>query len=79
VLSSGTARAIILGDAISCPLQMENAELEAVADVDRQAGIATREIILRELEGSDVLVGGPHFPGLRFGRVMAAEGRRYWS
>jgi glyoxylase-like metal-dependent hydrolase (beta-lactamase superfamily II) len=79
VLSSGTARAIILGDAISCPLQMENAELEAVADVDRQAGIATREAILRELEGSDVPVGGPHFPGLRFGRVMAAEGRRYWS
>jgi len=79
VLASGGERAMILGDAISCPVQIEAPELEALADVDRQLGIATRDRILRELEGSDTLVGGPHFPGLAFGRVVAGNGRRTWS
>jgi hypothetical protein len=79
VLSSGEQRAMILGDAISCPLQIAAPELEAAADVDKQLGIETRELVLRELEGSDTLVGGPHFPGLEFGRVLTGRGRRYWS
>jgi glyoxylase-like metal-dependent hydrolase (beta-lactamase superfamily II) len=79
VLSSGEQRAMILGDAISCPLQIEAPQFEALADVDRQMGIATRERVLRELEGSDTLVGGPHFPGLEFGRVLVGNGKRYWS
>jgi glyoxylase-like metal-dependent hydrolase (beta-lactamase superfamily II) len=78
VLSSGDSRAIILGDIISCPLQILNSELEVVFDTDPQLGIQTRERILRELDG-DMLVGGPHFPGLRFGRVLLAQGKRYWS
>jgi glyoxylase-like metal-dependent hydrolase (beta-lactamase superfamily II) len=79
VLSSGEERAMILGDAISCPVQIEAPEFEALADVDRKMGIATRERVLRELEGSDTLVGGPHFPGLEFGRVLMGNGKRYWS
>jgi hypothetical protein len=70
---------MILGDAISCPVQVEAPQLEALADVDRGLGIATRERILRELEGSDTLVGGPHFPGLEFGRVLVGKGKRYWA
>ena len=79
VLSSGAERAMILGDAISCPVQIEAPELEALADVDREMGIATRDRVLRELEGTDTLVGGPHFPGLQFGRVVVGNGKRYWS
>jgi glyoxylase-like metal-dependent hydrolase (beta-lactamase superfamily II) len=79
VLSSGAERAMILGDAISCPVQIEAPELEALADVDREMGIATRDRVLRELEGTDTLVGGPHFPGLEFGRVVVGNGKRYWS
>jgi glyoxylase-like metal-dependent hydrolase (beta-lactamase superfamily II) len=79
VLSSGEQRALILGDAISCPIQIAEPEFEAMADADRELGIATRERILRELEGSDTLVGGPHFPGLEFGRVLVGSGKRYWS
>ncbi|HEY3697316.1 MBL fold metallo-hydrolase [Phenylobacterium sp.] len=78
VLSSGGQRAMILGDIISCPLQIEAPEREALADMDKQLSIATRDRILRELDG-ETLVGGPHFPGLRFGRVLMGEGRRYWS
>jgi glyoxylase-like metal-dependent hydrolase (beta-lactamase superfamily II) len=79
VLSSGEQRAMILGDAISCPLQVTLPELEAAADVDKELGIATRERVLRELEGTDTLVGGPHFPGLEFGRVLRGEGKRYFA
>lgn len=79
VLSSGEQRAMILGDAISCPLQIALPELEAAADVDKQLGIATRELVLRELEGTDTLVGGPHFPGLEFGRVLVGSGKRYFA
>ena len=79
VLSSGEERAMILGDAISCPLQIALPELEAAADVDKDLGIATRERVLRELAGTDTLVGGPHFPGLEFGRVLTGNGKRYFS
>ena len=78
VVSSGDHRALFLGDAISCPLQIEAPELAALADMDRAQGIVTRERILREI-GADDLVGGPHFPGLRFGRVLTGQANRYWS
>jgi glyoxylase-like metal-dependent hydrolase (beta-lactamase superfamily II) len=78
VLSSGEQRAMIFGDIITCPLQIELPEGEAMADMDKQLAAATRERILRELDG-ETLVGGPHFPGLRFGRVLMGQGRRYWS
>ena len=51
---------------------------EVVFDTDPKLAVKTRERIMRELDG-DTLVGGPHFPGLRFGRVLLAEGKRYWS
>jgi glyoxylase-like metal-dependent hydrolase (beta-lactamase superfamily II) len=78
VISSGEQRAMIFGDIITCPLQIEAPEGEAMADMDKQLAIRTRERILRELDG-ETLVGGPHFPGLRFGRVLMGQGRRYWS
>lgn len=78
ILSSGDQRAIILGDIISCPMQIRNPEIEIIFDTDPALAVRTRERIMRELDG-DTLVGGPHFPGLKFGRVLLAEGKRYWS
>ena len=78
VVSSGDERALFLGDAMACPLQMQAHELEALADFDRELGITTRERIMAELDDRD-LVGGPHFPGVRFGRMVVAEGgNKYW-
>ncbi len=79
VISSGTDRAIMLGDAISCPLQLQNPEFEIAADADPKLAIRTRDRIFREIEGTNTMVGGPHFPELRLGRVLMGEGRRYWS
>lgn len=79
VLSSGEARAFILGDAISCPVQLEMPEWSGMGDVDPKLARRTQEAVAKEAEGSGALVGAAHFPGLTFGRILQGEGRRYWQ
>ena len=79
VLSSGEERAVLLGDAVECPLQLEEPDFSVISDVDPALAARTREALWRELEGSDTLVTAAHFPGLELGRVMRGAGRRYFS
>lgn len=79
VISSGVERALLLGDAISCPVQLEESEWYSMADVDPDLAKATREALWRETEGTDTLVGAAHFPNLEFGRVLRGEGKRYFG
>lgn len=79
VLSSGDARAFILGDGISCPVQLEQPEWSGVGDIDPQLARRNQEALAKEIEGTGTLVGASHFPGLTFGRVLTGEGRRYWQ
>jgi glyoxylase-like metal-dependent hydrolase (beta-lactamase superfamily II) len=79
VLSSGTERAFILGDAISCPAQLEEPEWSGLGDMDKELARKTQEAVAREAEASGALLATAHFPGLAFGRVLRGEGRRYWQ
>ena len=79
ILSSGSERAFVLGDAISCPAQLEETEWSGLGDMDGKLARRSQEAVLREAEGSGALLGTSHFPGLTFGRVLRGEGRRYWS
>ncbi len=79
VISSGDARAMLLGDAVECPLQLEEPDFYAMSDVDPKLSARTREALCRELEGSDTVVTGAHFPGLEFGRVLAGTGAHYFA
>jgi len=79
VVSSGGSRAVLLGDAVECPLQLEEPDFYALSDVDPALAARTREALWRELEGTDVAVSAAHFPGLQFGRVLAGTGRRLFS
>ncbi|HZN13281.1 MAG TPA: MBL fold metallo-hydrolase [Acidimicrobiales bacterium] len=79
VLSSGDARAVLLGDAVTCPVQLEEPDWGAMSDVDPELAARSREALYRELEGTDTLTVGAHFPGLEFGRVMVGQGKRYFS
>jgi glyoxylase-like metal-dependent hydrolase (beta-lactamase superfamily II) len=79
VISSGTERAIILGDVVHCPVQLEEQEWGCVFDVDSALARSTREKLLAELEGSGTVVAGGHFTDFSFGRVMRGEGRRLWT
>ncbi len=79
VISDGTERALLLGDAITCPLQLTETDWGAISDVDPVLARRTRQRIWDELEGSDAAAVGAHFPGLSFGRMMRANGKRWWS
>jgi len=79
VVSDGTERALLLGDVVHCPVELLEDEWTMLMDVDPALARRTREALARELEGRDVPVAAAHFPGLRFGRLLAGTGRRRWS
>jgi glyoxylase-like metal-dependent hydrolase (beta-lactamase superfamily II) len=78
VLSSGDKRALLLGDVVHCAVELLDDEWAGVADVDPAMAQQARNALARELEGTDVPVAAAHFPGLKFGRVLAGQGRRQW-
>jgi glyoxylase-like metal-dependent hydrolase (beta-lactamase superfamily II) len=78
VLSSGRERALLLGDAVTCPVQLDEPSWHSIGDVDPALAHRTRERLWRELEDPGTVGVGSHFPELRFGRVLAGEGR-HWS
>lgn len=78
VLSSGTDRALLLGDVVHCPVELLDDEWGSIGDVDPELARRTRTALARELEGTDVPVAAAHFPGLRFGRLLTGAGRRRW-
>jgi glyoxylase-like metal-dependent hydrolase (beta-lactamase superfamily II) len=79
VLSSGTERAFVLGDAISCPVQLTETEWSGMGDMDKDLARRSQEVVVKEAEASGALLTAAHFPGLTFGRVLKGEGKRYWD
>jgi hypothetical protein len=61
------------------PAATERARLYILADVDPALARRTREAVWRELEGTNDLLGAAHFPELRFGRVLAGVGKRWFA
>jgi len=78
VVSSGKERAILLGDAVHCPVELLEDEWEFIADVDPALARRTREVLAREIEGSGIPASAAHFPDMRFGRLLPAAGGRSW-
>jgi glyoxylase-like metal-dependent hydrolase (beta-lactamase superfamily II) len=78
VLSAGSERAMLLGDVVHCAVELLDSEWEGIGDVDPVLAQRTKENLAREIEGTEVKVAAAHFPGLRFGRLLYAEGRRSW-
>jgi glyoxylase-like metal-dependent hydrolase (beta-lactamase superfamily II) len=78
VISSGTERALLLGDVVHCAVELLDEEWAGFGDVDPEQAMRTRAALIREIEGTDVPVAAAHFPGLRFGRLLRGEGRRLW-
>jgi glyoxylase-like metal-dependent hydrolase (beta-lactamase superfamily II) len=78
VLSSGTSRAMVLGDAVHCAVELLDDDWTRISDIDPELALRTRIALARELEGADIVVAGAHFPGLQMGRVLPGEGVRRW-
>jgi glyoxylase-like metal-dependent hydrolase (beta-lactamase superfamily II) len=79
VISSGPSRCVVVGDVVHCPIELLEDEWITLGDVDPALARKTKDALARELEGSDTAIAGPHFPGLRFGRLLSGNGRRLWS
>jgi glyoxylase-like metal-dependent hydrolase (beta-lactamase superfamily II) len=79
VVASRGSRALLLGDAITCPVQLDEPTWHSIGDVDPALAERTRQRLWRELEGEDVQGAGAHFPELRFGRVLRGDGKRWWT
>jgi hypothetical protein len=70
---------VLLGDAVECPVQVEESDFHIISDVDPDLAKRTRETLWRELEGTETLVGAAHFPELQLGRILSGEGRRWFA
>jgi glyoxylase-like metal-dependent hydrolase (beta-lactamase superfamily II) len=66
-------RAVLLGDAVYCPLQLAHPDWEAMTDLDPALARRTREAALRAIDHDGSLTVGCHFPGLRAGRIAGGH------
>ena len=79
VINNGGEQAMLLGDAVHCPIELVEDDWEAVYDVDPVLARRTREALSREIEGRNIPVAAAHFPGLQFGRLLAGTPRRTFA
>jgi glyoxylase-like metal-dependent hydrolase (beta-lactamase superfamily II) len=77
-VSSGADRVLLLGDVAHTPLQLLRPELPVTGDVDPELARRTRGRVTAELESGGLHGVASHFPGMRFGRLMAGQGQRHW-
>lgn len=68
VLSSGQERALLLGEAITCPLQLDEPAWHSMGDVVPALAARTRERLWRELEDGHTAGTGAHFPECGLGK-----------
>jgi glyoxylase-like metal-dependent hydrolase (beta-lactamase superfamily II) len=73
IIGDGPAdRAIVLGDAVHCPLELNGADLGFVGDHDAEQAKASRHRLATALAEPGTVVVGPHFPGQVFRRFNPA-------
>ena len=73
VLSSGSQRALLLGDVAHSPVELIEPGWEFAFDVDRAAARAVRDQVTAELLDGQDLAAAAHFPEPYFGRLVRAE------
>lgn len=71
----GGERLVLLGDAITCPVQLAEPGWRSMGDVDPALADRTRQRLWRELAADRTLGVGAHFPELAQGRIDAGT----WS
>jgi glyoxylase-like metal-dependent hydrolase (beta-lactamase superfamily II) len=75
----GDRRSLLLGDAITHPVQLEEPTWHSFGDVDADLANRTRQRLWRALEDPLLTGVGAHFPGLQFGRVCIGASRTWCS
>lgn len=70
-ITSDRSRALVTGDSFHHPCQIARPDWAAIPDSDQSESIATRQRMLEDLAGTDVLVIGTHFAEPVCGHVVA--------
>ena len=70
-------RALVMGDVFHGPTQVSEPDWVFRADMDPTAAVRTRITLLDRAEAENATMAICHHSG--FGRVLRAEGRRYWQ
>lgn len=73
-ITSQGQRAVITGDCIHHPCQIEKTDWASTADFDQQASTETRQKFLAEFSDSPVLIIGTHFATPTAGFIKAQDG-----
>ncbi|MEU3573204.1 MBL fold metallo-hydrolase [Kitasatospora sp. NPDC036755] len=76
VASGGGRRALLLGDVVHSVVQFAERDWQVVWDIDPAAASAVRNRLTDEAADTDDLLVAAHLPGMRFGRILAADGHR---
>jgi hypothetical protein len=79
LIASRGERAILVGDAIGHPAQVEHPDWNVVHDFDGPQAEQTRRQLLDRLEAEGLVFSANHFPQPGFGRVVRLKGRRFWQ
>ena len=79
VLSCGTERALVLGDTVHCPLELTDTEFSLMGDMDQALADRARTLVRKLIEDEpSIRVTSPHFPDLRFGRILPGSAKHGW-
>jgi glyoxylase-like metal-dependent hydrolase (beta-lactamase superfamily II) len=79
VISDGRERALVLGDAVHCPVEILDPELTFSADIDPALAQRTRAYIAQRLLEPETIAAAPHFADLVFGKLLKGEGKSIWQ
>ena len=76
-IDSGEQRTLLLGDAVTHPVQLEEPGWHSLGDVDADMADRTRQHLWRQMEAPRVRGVGAHFPELGVGFVADGADRRW--
>ncbi len=79
LITSQGERALILGDVMHSPAQIQEPDWVSRADMDPDLARETRRALLERLEREGTLVAAGHFPAPGFGKIIRLADRRYWQ
>jgi len=79
VISSPSARALLLGDVVHCPVELIDPEWGLRQDVDPLTARTTRRKLSAGIDDGVTRVTAGHFPGLSFGQVRSNGSGRRWQ
>lgn len=79
LITSQGERALILGDVVQNPAQVNQTDWASWADMDPEQARKTRRTLVERLEREGIAVAAGHLPKPCFGKIVRLEGRRFWQ